>query len=58
MGSPSKIVSPGWFMGPVVSVGKKPSIYGMVSLRRVSRTCSNACPSRLEPRQVLGEEAR
>ena len=58
MGSTSKIVSPGWSMGPVVSVGKKPGIDGMVSLRRVSRTCYNGCPTRLEPRQVLGEEAR
>ena len=41
-----------------VSVCKKRNSCGMVLLRRVSRTCSSACPSRLEPRQVLGEEAR
>ena len=58
MGSTSKTVAPGLSMGLVVSVGKKPNICGVVSLRRVSRTYFSACPSRLEPRQVLGEKAR
>ena len=58
MGSTSKTMSPGWFVESVVSVYKKRNSCGIVLLRRVSRMCSSACPSRLEPRQVLGEAAR
>ena len=46
------------FVESVVSVCKKRNGCGIDLLWRVFRTCSSACPSRLEPRQVLGEEAR
>ena len=57
-GSTSKTVLLELFMGAVVSGGLESGFDGTISLYKVSRTCSNAWPSRLEPRQVSGEEAR
>ena len=45
-------------MEAVVTGGMESDTCGMISLHRMSRTCSSAWPGRLERRQVYGEEAR
>ena len=57
VGSISKAVSPGLFRGGAMS-GSGMSELGGVFSQRVVRTCSSVWPSRLDPRQVWGEEAR
>ena len=57
VGLTSKTVSPGRFRGGGMSGRGMPALGGVFS-QRVVRTCSSVWPSRLEPRQVWGEEAR
>ena len=57
VGSTSTTVPPGWFRGDGMS-GRGISALGGVFSLRIVRACSSVWPSRLEPRQVWGEEAR
>ena len=49
--------TPGWFRGGAMS-GSGMSALGDVFSQKVVRTCSSVLPSKLEPRQVWGEETQ
>ena len=53
-----KAVSLEGSMEAVVAGGMESGICGMVSFHSMSRMCSIAWPSRLQPRHIYGDEAR